>query len=89
MVVSGTALVVYGSKRRVIPFRGLVTKWLPIGVPFLVAFIVLFGTGLAIAENGDNVVGGVLLIAGYLSLPARSVFRTLAAFRIKNGRPRR
>ena len=84
MVVSGTTLIVYGSTRRVIPFRGLAIKWLPIGVPFLAAFVVLFGTGLAIAEDGDNVVGGALLIAGYLSLPARSVFQLVIGLRNRN-----
>jgi hypothetical protein len=84
MVVSGTTLIVYGSTRRVIPFRGLATKWLPIGVPFLAVFVVLFGTGLAIAEDGDNVVGGALLVAGYLSLPARSIFRFVMGVRNRN-----
>jgi len=89
MLASGAALVVYGSSRRDIPFPGVATTWLPIGVPFLAAFVVLFGAGLAIAEGGDNVLGGALLVAGYLSLPARSVIRTMTAFRIKNRRPRR
>ncbi len=84
MLGSGTALIVYGSTRRDIPLRTLASTWLPIGVPFLLAFVVLFGAGLTVAEDGDNVVGGVLLLAGYLALPAKSVFRLLTGFRNKN-----
>lgn len=84
LLLSGVVLVVYGSARRDLPFRGLATAWLPIGLPFLLAFIVLFGAGLAVAEDGNDGVGIVLLIAGYLALPARSVYRLLAATRTRN-----
>ena len=80
ILCSGTALIVYGSTRRDVPLRTLASTWLSIGVPFLLAFVVLFGAGLAAAEGGDNVLGGVLLLAGYLALPARSIFRLLAGF---------
>ena len=79
LLLSGAALVVYGSARRDIPLRGLATAWLPIGVPFLLAFIALFGAGLAVAQDGNDAVGIALLTAGYLALPARSVYRLLPA----------
>ncbi|MBT3943229.1 MAG: hypothetical protein HOC77_07275 [Chloroflexi bacterium] len=81
MLASGGALVVYGGARRDVPFRKLASTWLPIGIPYLLAFAVLFGVGLALAEDGDNLIGGALLLGGYLALPARSVFRVLAGFR--------
>ena len=84
MLVSGVALVAYGNTRRDIPFRGLAVTWLPIGLPFLMAFVVLFGAGLAVAEDGDNFLGGALLIAGYVNLPARSVFRLVTGLRHGN-----
>lgn len=77
LLLSGVVLVVYGSARRDLPFRRLATAWLPIGLPFLLAFIVLFGAGLAVAEGGNTSVGVTLLTAGYLALPARSVYRLL------------
>lgn len=86
MLAAGSAMVFYGSTRRNIPFRTLAGTWLPIGIPFLAVFVVLFGVGLAVAEDGDNVIGGALLLAGYLALPTRSVFRLLAGIWIDSRR---
>jgi hypothetical protein len=80
MLGNGTALIVYGITRRDIPLSALASTWLPIGLSFLVVFVVLFGAGLAMAEGGDNLIGGILLLAGYFALPARSMLRLLAGF---------
>ena len=41
--------------------------------------MVVFGAGLVVAQDGNDAVGIALLTAGYLALPARSVYRLLPA----------
>ncbi|MDA1257306.1 MAG: hypothetical protein O3C10_05615 [Chloroflexi bacterium] len=87
LALTGGALVVYGMARTDLPFRRLAITWLPVGAPFLLIFLVLFGAGLAVAESGAVGVGIVLLISGYVALPSRSAFRFLEAVGRRNRTP--
>ena len=76
-VLSGGALIIYGSLRREIPFGKLASTWLPIYPQILVIFLVSFGSGVGLAEAGHDSAGIALITLGYVSLGARSAIRLL------------
>ncbi len=72
---NGLLLVVYASITRRLPLRTLVQTWLPVPSIQLVIYLVLFGAGLALAENGNATAGIVLLAAGYVTLSAKTLLK--------------
>lgn len=82
--LAGGALVVHGSVRRELPLKNLATTWLPINPRILAFFLVLFGSGALIAEDGQSTVGIVLMAVGYVSLGVISMLRL---FGVTGSRP--
>jgi|GEM_PF-704681 hypothetical protein len=76
-LASGSALLIYARTTRPLPLKTLAETWLPILPIQLVAFLVLLGGGLAIAEGGSSLSGIALLAAGYGALAAQSTLRVL------------
>ena len=74
-MLSGGALVLYGSLRQDVPFRKLASTWLPINPLLLVIFLVLFGSGVGLAETGRDEAGIALMTVGYVSLGVKSALR--------------
>ena len=77
LAFSGLVLVVYASTTRRLPFRALVETWLPMPPFQLAAFLVLYGAGLAFAENGSSLTGIVLITAGYGTFSAQSTLKVV------------
>ncbi len=78
-LASGVVMIVYANSSRRLPLKALAETWLPILPLQLVAFVVLFGVGVAFAEESSTIVGVVLIAIGYAALAARSVMRLARA----------
>ncbi len=77
LAFSGSLLVVYAITSRDLPFRNYVETWLPMPPIQLVIFLVLWGAGLAFAENGSSLMGIVLITAGYGTFSAQSILKVV------------
>ncbi len=77
LAFSGSLLVVYAIVTRHLPFRTYVETWLPMPPIQLVIFLVLWGAGLALAENGSSLTGFVLITAGYGTFSAQSILKVV------------
>ncbi len=73
--ISGGVLIIYGTFQREIPLKDLASTWLPLPPQILVIFLVAFGSGIGLAEAGQDTAGIILITLGYVSLGARSALR--------------
>ena len=74
-MLSGGALVLYGTLRQDVPLKKLASTWLPISPLILVIFLALFGSGAGLAEGGHGTAGIALMAVGYVSLGVKSMLR--------------
>lgn len=75
--LAGNALVIYGAMQRSLPFRKIATTWLPLTRKSQVCFILLFGAGALMAEEGQTAAGIALMTIGYGSLVVNSMLRLI------------
>ena len=77
LAFSGSLLVAYATTTRHLPFRTYIETWLPMPPIQLAIFLVLYGAGLAFAENGSSLTGIVLIAAGYGTFSAQSILKVV------------
>ena len=77
LAFSGLLLVVYATTTRYLPFRTYIETWLPMPPIQLAAFLVLYGAGLAFAENGNSIISLILITAGYGTFSAQSILKVV------------